>query len=475
MLRRIAILTLVAAAGLGTAQEEALGTWEGVIGPDMLDLGFNVTLEGPVDAPTGIMSIPVQGLIDFPVGDIVIGNRTVSWTMPGVPGDPVFDGTIEGDTASGTFTQGGAEIPFTMERSSAEEVAAGLNRPQTPEPPFPYESVDLTYSSLDEDITLAATLTIPEGEGPFPAVLFLTGTGPQDRDEQIFGHRPFLILSDALTRAGFVTLRADDRGVGGSTGEDHRAGTADLLNDALAGVQLLDSRPEVDSSMIGIVGHSHGGQMAPLVAAESDLVGFVISIAGPSVSGMDVLRLQNRLVFEHQMAGMPAEVVEAAVADQIAMLDAIHGHFVAGDMEAAAAHLESVIRQQVAAVPEDQQPSEEEIQALVDMQVSGNVNEAMAGFMTFEPTESLSQLTVPYLGIYGGKDIQVDAEQNAQPARDALEAAGNGDYTVVVMDGLNHLMQPAETGYPDEYGTIEITMDQEVIDLIVDWAVTRFR
>jgi uncharacterized protein len=250
--------------------------------------------------------------------------------MPGVPGDPAFAGTLDGDRIEGTFTQGGQPLPFFLERE-AEPTAL---RPQEPLPPFPYLEEEVTYAS--GDVTLAGTLTLPPGDARVPALLLITGSGPQDRDEEILGHKPFLVIADHLTRAGYAVLRVDDRGVGGSTGDDALATYDELLGDVLEGVALLRAHPRVDPDRVGLLGHSQGGFLAPAAAARADGdVAFVILLAGPAVDGFATLLAQNERIFELSMRTadptVSDEAVAAAVAAQIDFLETLYAFLVADD------------------------------------------------------------------------------------------------------------------------------------------------
>jgi uncharacterized protein len=327
-------------------------------------------------------------------------------------------------------------------------------RPQEPQPPFPYDSTDVSYRS--GDLTLAGTLTRPAGDGPFPAVLLLTGSGPQDRDETIAGHKPFLLLADTLTRAGYAVLRTDDRGVGGSGGDLGQATYDDLTADALAGIAFLQGRPEVDRGRIGLLGHSEGGYLAPLVTQRAaGAVSFVVLMAGPAVTGEDVLALQNRMILEQ--AGAPPEQVQS----QVGYIHELSRLLAAGDDDGARALSRARITEQAATLPEDQRPSPEEIEAQLP------VSPAFRAFVTYDPAPALAALDVPVLAFFGGKDLQVPPEQSEPAMRELL--AGDPGATVRVLPGLNHLMQPAITGSPVEYGAIETTIAPEVLDLVTGW------
>ncbi|MFD3591511.1 alpha/beta hydrolase family protein [Nocardia sp. NPDC058640] len=337
--------------------------------------------------------------------------------------------------------------------SSAPEPAAPVAvesgaRPQDPKPPYPYRSEDVTYRN--GDITIAGTLTEPEGSGPFPAMLLITGSGPQDRNEDLSGHRPFLLLADTFTRAGYAVLRTDDRGVGGTSGVLDEATYPDLAADAAAGVQFLRGRAEIDPERVGLFGHSEGGYLAPLVAAgpESN-VAFAVLMAGPSVPGADVLIEQNKVVMAS--AGAPQADIDA----QVRFLTEWTALLNAGDTAGAKAFSQ----QHNDSLPEGQRLP----QPLLD-----SLNAPyMTALLTYDPKPALEALRIPVLAFFGGTDMQVIATQNEPPMRAAL--AGDPDATVHTFPGLNHLMQPSQSGKPSEYATIETTIDPAVLTYVTDW------
>lgn len=460
----IAALATALLAGATFAQTDPVGTWRGAI--ELPGGGLEVRATFALDgaALAGTLDIPAQGLIDFPLDPVALDGDALRFGMPGIPGDPVFEGTIAGDAIEGTFTQGGQVFPFALERTEATNL-----RPQEPRPPFPYLEEAVTFAN--GAVTLAGTLTLPEGEDRVPAVLLITGSGPQDRNEELVGHKPFLLLADRLTRAGFAVLRVDDRGVGGSTGSDADATFADLASDAGAGLDLLAAHPRVDPAAMGLLGHSQGGYLAPYVAAEREDVAFVILVAGPAVDGFAVLELQNEILITRTLAGQgaPQDVVDAAVASQLTFLRALQPLLQSGDLDAARA----LVRERVEAeVPADQRPPQAEFEQFIAAQQDATVAPSFRAFLAFDPRPYLEQLDVPTLALFGGLDFQVDAAQSEGPMRDAL--AGNPDATVLVFEGLNHLMQPATSGLLEEYGAIETTIDEAVLDAIVGWATERF-
>jgi uncharacterized protein len=373
--------------------------------------------------------------------------------MPGVPGDPAFAGTIDGDRIEGTFTQGGQPLPFFLERDARP---AAL-RPQEPQPPFPYLEEEVAYAS--GDVTLAGTLTLPPGDARVPAVLLITGSGAQDRNEEILGHKPFLVIADHLTRAGYAVLRVDDRGVGGSTGDDAEATYDELLGDVSPASRCCATHPRVDPDRVGLLGHSQGGFLAPAAAAAADGdVAFVILMAGPAVDGFATLLAQNersssspsRRRPDRQRRGRRRRV--AARSPSWSALNPL----LAGRGHRRRPRAGPRARRDRAGRPARRAAARRRhLEAMIAANQEGVTAPAFRAFLAFDPQPYLRRLTVPTLALFGGLDVQVIAEQSEGPMREALAAAGNPDATVITFPGLNHLMQPATTGNVDEYGAIE--------------------
>ncbi|WP_054814503.1 alpha/beta hydrolase family protein [Nocardia arizonensis] len=446
------ILSLVAVAVVAACSSDAdppeptTGDWHGsILIPDHpLGIGVTFTAEH-----TATIDIPSQGMTGVALKDVRTDRGGVEFAIPDIPGDPVFKGRYESDRITGDFTQSGQSYPTTLERGKI----AGPARPQEPKPPFPYRSEDVTYRS--GDITVAGTLTTPQGPGPFPAVLMITGSGAQNRDEELMGHKPFLLLADTMTRAGYAVLRTDDRGVGGTGGDLGQASYPMLAGDAAAGVRFLRDRGDIDPARVGLFGHSEGGYLAPLVASAPDSgVAFVILMAGPAVPGGDVLIEQTRVIMAAD--GASQEDIDREVATSTEMVRLLK----AGDIEGAKAFLE---RANAEASPDERVPDE---------QVDAQITPYFTALITYDPTAALSALRVPVLAFFGDKDLQVLATQNEGPTRTLL--AADPDATVRTFAGLNHLMQPTATGKPSEYAGNEITLAPEVLTTVTDWLTQRF-
>jgi uncharacterized protein len=436
--------------------ESLAGEWGGRIGiPDgPLDVGIRLTAEGGL--LRGELDIPAQSLRGMAVADVLLAGSDVSFRLPDVPGDAHFRGTVAPDGASipGAFTQFGQSFPLVLRPGPAP------GRPQEPRPPFPYRSEDVTYPG--QGVDLAGTLTMPEGPGPFTAVLLLTGTEAQDRNEEMFGHKPFLLLADTLTRAGYAVLRVDDRGVGGSGGQLAMSTFDELTGDVVAGVEFLRGRAEIDKARIGLLGQSEGGYLAPL-AAQRTAIAFAVLLAGPAVPGEELLVRQNQLVLES--AGAAPEQVDAQTAFVRELVRRLRDE----DYEAAFRLSVEQATQQSAGLPAEARPSRDEIEA----QAVASITPYFRAFATHDPGPSLQALGVPVLAVYGGSDMQVPATQS-EPAMRAL-LAGKPDATIRTLPGLNHLMQPAGVGgFAEDYGSIETTLDPQVLDLVRGWLTQRF-
>lgn len=421
------------------------GDWHGELPVPGHPLPIGLSIHGA----DGTVSSPAQGLKDFKLAEVGTEPGDVRFRMPGIPGDPAFHGAYEADTDTivGQFSQSGATLPLTFARGVVPEPA----RPQEPKPPFPYQSRDVTFAS--GDVTIGGTLTTPAGPGPHPAVVLLSGSGAQNRDEELFGHKPFLVLADAFTRAGYAVLRTDDRGVGASTGKDADATYADLASDALAMTDFLRTQPAIDKTRIGLLGHSQGGSIAPLAAQrEPGKVAFVILMAGPAQSGCDVIRFQNR----DAMAGIGAtpEQIETNDRQVLQICDRLK----AGDLKGA---------KDVAWQANEQLPPERRKPRAV---VEAQFTPVFTALVNYEPEAALRALRVPTLAFFGGKDVQVPARDNEPLMREYL--MDDPAATVHTFPDANHLMQPAQKGTVDEYQHIETTIDPAVLDFVSGWMKT---
>jgi pimeloyl-ACP methyl ester carboxylesterase len=459
------IACLNAPAPRAASAADLSGHWEGAIELPATNLAILVELKQVGDQWSGLIDIPAQGAKGLALAGIAIAGDTLQFRVSGVPGDPAFKGTFAAATGkiTGTIVQFGQSLPFHLGR----EKEAGPARPQEPKPPFPYRAEDVSYKN--GDITLAGTLTIPQGKGPFPAALLLSGSGPQNRDEELVGHKPFLVVADFLTRAGIAVLRVDDRGVGGSSGQLIMSTTSDFADDALAGVRFLRARAEVNPKRVGLIGHSEGGLVAPLAASRSKDVAYIVLLAGTGVPGDEVLIRQNELM--SRAAGVSEAAIQAGLAGQRAVLDLIKA---GADSAALWEKGTELARMQMAALPDSVRPSREMADQMMAAQLGGVTKPWFRFFVGYDPRPALRRVTVPVLVLNGELDLQVSPDQNVPEIEKALKEGGNRDVTVRRLRGLNHLFQQAKTGALREYSAIEETMNPAALETIRDWIVQRF-
>lgn len=353
-----------------------------------------------------------------------------------------------GDAIEGTMTQG-IPLKLNLKRMSAAALAAAaIRRPQTPKPPYPYKSEEVSFPSKATGVTMGGTLTIPEGAGPHPAVILISGSGAQDRDETIFSHKPFLVLADHLTRKGVAVLRYDDRGVGKSTGSREEATSVDFSDDAEGGLDYLAKRKEIDPKRIGFLGHSEGGLIAPMIAVRRPETAFIVLMAGSGVDGEQILYEQGQAVLKAQ--GATEERLAAQRSIQEKMFAIVRSE---PDPETAAAKLKEILGSSPA--------MEQSIR---------NVNSMwFRYFLTYNPQPVLEKVKCPVLALNGSVDTQVVATQNLPAIEAALKRGGNEDFETALLPGLNHLMQTAKTGGIAEYNQIEETTAPAALDKMASW------
>lgn len=433
----------------------------------------------PGPSPRATMAIPAQHLPATALTGVTAAGTAMTFTLepPGAQPAAYAHFAVErgddGRTARGTLHQHGAELVVQMRRLAAgETVADGPVRPQLPKPPFPYDSREASYQSKD-GTTLAGTLTVPRGGGPYPAVLLITGTGAQDRDEALMGHRPFLVLADHLTRNGIAVLRVDDRGVGGSSGDTAATDLEGKTDDALAGLAWLARQPDLDPARLGLIGHSEGGLIAPMAAARvgtTPPIAFIVLLAGPGKSGAEISVSQLELMMK--VAGVAPAVIAARVVGQRRLLAAQAA--TADPVELRAAVAEQVdLLVRIGTPAERAQLTGAGREAAIDNGVAGLASAASRSFSMTDPAPFLEQVRCPVLALGGSLDLQVPAEDNLARVHGALVRGGNLDVTTELLPGLNHLFQPAKRGLVEEYALIETTFDPGALGRISDWLRAR--
>jgi uncharacterized protein len=474
---RRSIFALVIAGGAAgpmdvqaqAGDEWAVSSWGGTLmaGAQEIPMVFHVT-RAEDGSLTG--TLDVQG-VSLPLTTVTATESLLTMTFP-VPGGGTYEGPADasGDALEGTFTQAGQSFPMKLERTEGGAPAPPL-RPQEPKEPFPYAIEDVTFANSEAGITLAGTVTMPAGDGPFPAAILVSGSGPQDRDETLLGHKPFLVLADHLTRQGIAVLRYDDRGVADSEGDFGAATSEDFASDALAAVQYLAAQPKVASAEVGIIGHSEGGLVGPMAATRSSTVGFVVMLAGPGVTGLEILIEQGRLINDAAGAAPEVTALNARIQESLAAIIASEP-----DAEVAAPLMKTAMRAEFDGISPELRAAAGDAfsDAVIDQTVQQLNTPWFRFFFDYDPRPALESMTVPVLSLIGEKDLQVPHKQNIPEIEAAFSRSAHSDATVLMLPGLNHLFQQAETGSPSEYQNIEQTFSPEALEVVSSWIRERF-
>jgi pimeloyl-ACP methyl ester carboxylesterase len=467
--KHIAALSLTLGLSSASADESLQGDWQGSISIMGQELGIvaHFTGEGPALAVT--LDVPAQKAMGLPMQNVSYQHPKVHFEIPGAA-VAVFEGIVEGDRISGDYLQSGMKGTFTLQKQSAAagaatESAANAASAVTGAEPLPYSEQEVAFTN--GDFQFAGTLTLPETSGPFPAVVMITGSGPQNRDEELFGFKPFQVIADHLARAGIAVLRYDDRGVGGSTGSVATATSADFATDVLAAIQLLKQRDDIDSSKIGVIGHSEGGIVGPMVAQSGELA-FVVILAGPSLSGTETLYDQGAKILQAKGA------TEEEMQQQRAMQEQLFAAIRSGQgWDEVKTNMASQIRAAVDKLPPDQRAAIADVDAYVNTQVAAQVAGSQTPwfrfFIDYDPIPALEALKVPTLAIFGELDLQVPPAANLPGMEQAFKNGGPENYQIVTLKGANHLFQQATTGSPAEYATLDKAFVPELLPLVTDW------
>ena len=436
------------------------GSWIGKIpaGGISLRVIFNLSLIGK-DSLIATLDSPDQGARNIKIGPVSFNGKEIDIKAPLLLGE--YNGTLKNDTLfEGTWKQAGTTTDLNLTRLKA---AFTLSRPQEPKPPFPYSSEDVTFTNDKFNIKLAGTLTIPKGEGPFPAVILITGSGAQNRNEELLGHKPFLVIADYFSRNGIAVLRYDDRGVGKSQGNYSTATTADLATDAEAAFNFLKTYPKINPRLIGLAGHSEGGLIAPIVASQNPGIAFVVSIAGPGVMGEAILHRQNYDISKASQAD--EKDMEKGISINRKLFAVIKKE---PDNKKAIEKMTVIFNKEL---KKDKSSAEEKEKALKQFQGSlGSLTSPwFRYFLAANPAGYWKKVKCPVLAVNGEKDLQVAAEINLPAIEKALQSGGNNSVTTKAFPGLNHLFQHSKTGLPSEYGEIEETFSPDVLKIMTDW------
>ncbi len=462
----IALLLFISCSLSSVAQSgnKFIGTWEGTISVGIeLRIVFHIKEDGKGGLITTADS-PDQSAYGFKCDTTTLKDNGIVIEMLSL--NASYSGKLLNDsTLDGTFIQG-AEVPLVLKKI---EKITERKRPQTPLPPFSYKSEEVEYNNEDKSLSYGATITIPEGNGPFPAAVMITGSGPQNRDEEIMGHKLFAVLADHLTKKGYIVLRVDDRGVGKSTGNFSEATSEDFAKDVSSSVDYLLARPEVDKKKVGLIGHSEGGMIAPMVATKRKDINFIVLLAGPGVKIIELMAEQNAAIAKSGGMGEDAvkEIKPLFTKVVLAILDA-------PDSITAITNVTKITEDWAATkskelLTELEFENAEKRKNYIVVMVKEFQSPWFRYFIRFNPAEYLEQLRCKVLAINGDKDVQVISSQNLSGIEKSLKASKSKNYEVKELPGLNHLFQTCNKCTLSEYGQLEETISPAALAVISSW------
>ncbi len=440
------------------------GSWHGVLKIKNIELRIVFNIEKRDTTFIATMDSPDQGALGIPVQSVSFQNTVLKISIPKASIE--YSGMFMGERIIGTFHQSGQSIPMNLSKKASE----GPKRPQNPVKPYPYYTEDIVFKNEKASISLSGTLSLPSKDGLYPVVILISGSGPQNRDEELVGHKPFLVLADHLTKNGIGVLRFDDRGVGESGGVFSLATTLDFVSDVKAAIEYLKNRKEIDVKKIGLIGHSEGGIVAPLVASDTKDVAFIVLLAGPGIKGSEIVLAQQELMA--RVMGVKDEDIE-----KYKKLN--RDIFFTLDKEEKNPELKYILSNIINVASGGAAQIED-----VKLQIEQLTSPWMMFYLKYDPAIALREVKCPLLAINGDKDLQVPSKINLKAISDSFNKEDssnnkviktNNDVTTIEIEGLNHLFQEAITGMPTEYATIEQTFSPKALNIITDWILKRVR
>lgn len=446
--------------------QDVTGTWYGLFSYPGGKMRLTLHITKTATGYAATFDSPDEKAAGLPIPSIAFENNTLAFAAPAANLD--YKGTLENNVINGNLLVNNTQMPLDFGR---EEIKAPkVLRPQEPVKPYPYITEDVTFKNEKAGVTLAGTLTLPKKEGSFPAVILITGSGAQNRDEEIMGHKPFLVLADFLTKHGIAVLRYDDRGVGKSTGDFETATTQDFATDADAAFQYLKTRKEINKNKIGLAGHSEGGAIAPIVAVKNPDAAFIVLMAGPAIAGDEVMMLQNYMLGKAD--GMPEEELTKLGGINRKVYDIIKQESNTNEMQT---KMHALLNAELKPLFVSKGIPQSNIDQYINMQISGLISPWYVNFMKYDPAPTLEKVKCPILAINGNKDLQVAAMANLNAIKRIAEKSGNKKVTTKQLPGLNHLFQESDKGLPSEYGTIEQTISPVALNEISGWILKQVK
>ena len=452
------IFTFVFLFSIGFRAQELVGSWKGEldIQGTKLPLIFNIHKDG--NGYKSDFDSPMQGAKAIPIQKTTLENGEITFDASNL--GITYKGKLNNDKIEGNFSQNGMNLPLNLTKTDGN--VSVLNRPQTPKAPFNYDNEEITYKNEKEGTLLAGTLTSPNNfRKKSPILVMITGSGAQNRDEELFGHKPFLVIADDFAKKGIATLRLDDRGIGGSEKGKDGITSADFAGDISSAVNFLVKR---GYSNIGLIGHSEGGMIAPMVATTNKNVKYLVLMAGPGVPTTELLLKQSYDIAK--AAGAPEETLKT----NETLNKKIYSYIINYKGKDLKTDVKNFLTEDLKKLPKDQMPPEQ-IEQTASAQAKQVSSPWFQYFIKFNPDLYVSKMKIPVLAVNGGLDLQVSAKENLAGIKKSLTKAGNKKFETVEFAGHNHLFQTAKTGSISEYGQIEETISPKVLDKMSEWVL----
>lgn len=456
-MKKIILVIFVMLTNLSIYAQDISGKWNGILKVQGIQLRLVFNIAQTEKGYSSTMDSPDQGAKGIPVTSTSYENSILKLEVSNA--GIQYEGTLDKNNAFvGTFKQGGQSFPLVLTKEEIEKEK--VLRPQEPTKPYPYYSEEVKFENTKDKIVLAGTLTLPEKNGKFPAVILISGSGPQNRDEELLGHKPFLVLADYLTTNGIAVLRFDDRGTAKSTGDFKNATTFDFATDVEYAIKYLQTRREINKNSIGLIGHSEGGIIAPIIASKNKNIDFIVLMAGSTLRGDKLLLLQKYKI-ETQM-GINKQIIET---NQQIFADAYE------------IILNEKIKQEVLSDTLSNYFTSKYGKALPKNQKEALINQLtsswMINFIRLDPAIYLKKVSCPILAINGDNDLQVPSKENLKIIENIFKNSKNTNVEIKELENLNHLFQECQTGLPNEYATIEQTISPIVLKIISDWIMDK--
>ncbi|MFD2907493.1 alpha/beta hydrolase family protein [Flavobacterium ardleyense] len=459
-MKTFSILLLAFLTSITLIAQDISGQWNGGLKLQGTQLPLVINITKTATGFSATMDSPNQGAMGIPITTTTFENSKLYFAIPNATIE--YNGELKDNEFIGIFKQSGQEFPLNFSRNALEKLV--FKRPQEPIKPSSYYSEDVIFHNTKANVSLAGTLTLPQKDGNFPVVILISGSGPQNRDEELLGHKPFLVISDYLTKNGIAVLRYDDRGVAKSTGNFKAGTSADFETDVESAIAYLKTRKEINKNKIGLIGHSEGGLIAPMVASKSKDVAFIVLLAGPGIKGNKILLLQKELIEKEQ--GVSESEIKKGLETNAKLFDLINK---SNDSQQLKTDLTNYLSELFANDSTAEIPNGMTKDEFIALQVNQIATPWMQYFIKYDPAPALEKVKCPLLAVNGAKDLQVPSKENLAGIANALKKGGNKKVTIKEYPNLNHLFQESETGAPSDYETIEQTFAPIVLEEMTSW------